>query len=272
MHYTVAVITKEDSESEIAELLEPFDEGLEMDPYVCKTKQQIIEDVAKKIKEVKEDIELYSKCEYDTEKYRVYWLDDNGELKPFYKELLELNEEDEEALYKYYRDDDDEDYDEEGNELSTYNPKSKWDWYSIGGRWDGYFNLKNGGNANSAKISDIIWEGTEEAKKNAARFWDVVVDGAEQTEEEKKEHAFFTLYGKQHYIDRFKTKEEYIERATFTCPYAVLTNDGDWVAPGEMHWFSSDETDEAQLEYEKWFKKFIDEHQDYYITLVDCHI
>lgn len=22
-----------------------------------------------------------------------------------------------------------------GNELSTYNPNSKWDWYEIGGRW-----------------------------------------------------------------------------------------------------------------------------------------
>lgn len=27
-------------------------------------------------------------------------------------------------------------------EWSTYNPKSKWDWYQIGGRWSGYFKLK----------------------------------------------------------------------------------------------------------------------------------
>ena len=27
---------------------------------------------------------------------------------------------------------------------STYNPDSKWDWYSVGGRWSGYFRLKEG--------------------------------------------------------------------------------------------------------------------------------
>lgn len=29
-------------------------------------------------------------------------------------------------------------------EFSSYNPDSKWDWYQIGGRWAGYFKLKNG--------------------------------------------------------------------------------------------------------------------------------
>lgn len=29
-------------------------------------------------------------------------------------------------------------------EITTYNPDSKWDWYSVGGRWTGYFKLKPG--------------------------------------------------------------------------------------------------------------------------------
>jgi hypothetical protein len=28
--------------------------------------------------------------------------------------------------------------------LSTYNPKSKWDWWTVGGRWGRYFPVKNG--------------------------------------------------------------------------------------------------------------------------------
>jgi hypothetical protein len=28
--------------------------------------------------------------------------------------------------------------------LSTYNPLSRWDWYQLGGRWTGYFDLKPG--------------------------------------------------------------------------------------------------------------------------------
>lgn len=36
-------------------------------------------------------------------------------------------------------------YDEEQDKAytySTYNPESKWDWYSIGGRWSGYFPIR----------------------------------------------------------------------------------------------------------------------------------
>lgn len=28
--------------------------------------------------------------------------------------------------------------------MSTYNPKSKWDWYLLGGRWTGFFKLRDG--------------------------------------------------------------------------------------------------------------------------------
>lgn len=30
-----------------------------------------------------------------------------------------------------------------GKETVTYNPKSKWDWYEVGGRWDGFFGKTN---------------------------------------------------------------------------------------------------------------------------------
>lgn len=29
-------------------------------------------------------------------------------------------------------------------EMSTYNPKSRWDWYTLGGRWTGFFDLRVG--------------------------------------------------------------------------------------------------------------------------------
>lgn len=35
--------------------------------------------------------------------------------------------------------------------MSTYNPRSKWDWYSIGGRWRGYFPV-----APKAKAADLV--------------------------------------------------------------------------------------------------------------------
>lgn len=48
--------------------------------------------------------------------------------------------------------------DAEGNVLSTYNPKSKWDWWEVGGRWDGYLTLKDGQNVNVAVIRELAAE------------------------------------------------------------------------------------------------------------------
>ena len=40
MHYTVAVVTNENDEDEIDLLLAPYDENIEVDPYIYKTKEE----------------------------------------------------------------------------------------------------------------------------------------------------------------------------------------------------------------------------------------
>jgi len=270
MHYTVAVVTNEDNEDEVEELLAPFDENLEVEPYIYQTKQEIIDNKRKQIESLKSDIESYANGTYDTEKYRIYWLEDDGNFVPYWKEVLELDKKPDEELYQLCRkNEDDDNYDENGNELSTYNPKSKWDWYSVGGRWDGYFNLKDGGSTNVAKISDIIWEGTPEEKEDAKEFWEQYIEGKLPSPGKEPVRSW---YKKEYYTERYNSKEDYIERSTATHPYAVVTPEGEWVAPGEMGWFSSSEDGQAQAEYENWFKDFVSKHQDCYITLVDCHI
>ena len=271
MHYTVAVITNDGDEGTIEDLLAPYDEGIEVAPYIDQTKQEIIDNKRKQIESLKRDMESYANGTYDTENYCTYWLGDDGNFVPYWKEILELDGKPDEELYKHCRYEGDEDnYDENGNELSTYNPKSKWDWYTIGGRWDGYFNLKEtNDNSNSAKISDIVWEGTAEQKAEAKEFWEQYIEG--KLPANGKEPMRF-WYKKEYYTERYNGKEDYIERSTFTCPYAVVTPDGVWHAPGEMHWFSSSEDGNDQIEYENWFRNYIKENQDKYITLVDCHI
>jgi hypothetical protein len=82
------------------------------------------------------------------------------------------------------------------NKYSTYNPESKWDWYVLGGRWTGYFQLKAGavgelgesgvfGNqapinsADSARKGDIDFENMRGragkiASERYTEFWDIV--------------------------------------------------------------------------------------------------
>jgi hypothetical protein len=59
----------------------------------------------------------------------------------FGKELFK----DEQGFYNYTR----------------YNPKSKWDWYSVGGRWTGYFKLKPGCRGSTGRPG-IMTEAPEE--------------------------------------------------------------------------------------------------------------
>lgn len=45
--------------------------------------------------------------------------------------------------YLIFKEDDDYDVDKEtGKRGHWYNPNSKWDWYTLGGRWTGFFKLK----------------------------------------------------------------------------------------------------------------------------------
>jgi hypothetical protein len=76
-----------------------------------------------------------------------------------------------------------------GEVYSTRNPKSKWDWYELGGRWTGFLKLKEGergetgkqglmtspakqGYADSALLGDIDIDGmVAEAMEDATKRW-----------------------------------------------------------------------------------------------------
>jgi hypothetical protein len=90
---------------------------------------------------------------------------------------------------------------EEGVWGNKTNPNSKWDWYTVGGRWSGFFKTKEGvegllgrpgvfgnepqeGGADIIRKGDVDWEGMrEEAGVEAAKKWDVVNEGIKDTPE-----------------------------------------------------------------------------------------
>ncbi len=122
-HYTVAVISRTGTEEEIEELLAPFDEDLEVESYIYRTKEEIIERGRKNHEEVLKEIQSFEK-----EKLNNILTNPSYD---WYRRILEAkNDED------FYDIEVDTDIvDEDGNEYSTYNPESRWDWWEIGGRW-----------------------------------------------------------------------------------------------------------------------------------------
>lgn len=107
-HFSVLIIG-ENPEGQ----LEPFDEGIETEPVqqgeVSEEEQQRFIDYYKKEITGLTFAELYAK-KGDDWNSNNYKLGDDG---------------------KWY-------------EYTTYNPDSKWDWYSLGGRWSGFFKMKPG--------------------------------------------------------------------------------------------------------------------------------
>ena len=176
-------------------------------------------------------------------------------LAPYYEELPLAFEED-----------DDYDLDPEtGRRGCWYNPYAKWDWWKVGGRWGWML-----GGLDSVRISDYGFEDDKEVAIRARREWECLVEGREDSAGE-------FIQVRQGYLrDTYGTKEEYVAYCSRFNTRAVVTPDGRWHEVGKMGWFGcSSESHEDTSDWMTHYReRFIDpyRHDDYAMTIVDCHI
>lgn len=239
-HFAVLVLHEEDQFVE--DLLAPYSENLEVEPYVKYTRTQAINKMRKDCPSLYKD-----KTEDEIFQDACDW-------------------------FGCTLDDDD-------NLLTTYNPHSKWDWYQVGGRFsgmlhiiptalDGYHDVEY---VNSAFVRHVKWVQPLDKKEreDIIKWWNVNIEGAEG----EKDKYFF--YNPEYYKKRFKDAETYIKTQELPCYHAVVTPDGVWHEPSKMGWFACTDGDPAdELEWDLHFKeRFIDTAEfDWVATIVDCHI
>ena len=131
--------------------LDQYWEDEEVEEYVYETKEEAI---ASEINRRKENIKWRKeKIKQNDPKSSEYqqWIDEHPKhnkrtawkaVKELYKERMDKN----------------------GNILSTYNPNAQWDWYSIGGRWDGFLPLKKKDSkgeviyCNESTVGEVDWD------------------------------------------------------------------------------------------------------------------
>ena len=154
-HFCVYVF--HDKNTSIDTLLAPYDENIVVEPYVEYTKEEAIAKAREEIEDYKngpyaeyiKNPEEYekrynrSRIEYMKNEFpkKINWTDDqcyDDIKKDYYSDMI----------------------DKDGNLLSRYNPKSKWDWYEVGGRWDGGIPMKTNikleiKSCNECKVSQI---------------------------------------------------------------------------------------------------------------------
>lgn len=135
-HFTVLVIGNNPEKQ-----LEPYNENISIDPYVKYTKEQLIEKCKKEIEDYKNG--MYAEFLFDPDGYKARHKDNVNHLNYIENEFpLKLNWTDEELYADEIKDYEKSDVGPNGEVYSTYNKKSKWDWYSLGGRWTGFFKVK----------------------------------------------------------------------------------------------------------------------------------
>lgn len=105
--------------------------------------------------------------------------------------------------------------DEEGNIYSIYNPESKWDWYQVGGRWDGHIPTKSGERVNQCTIQEVDWEKIGvpfcfvdidgEWREKGEMGWWCMVNNEKEDLEWDKDFKAFSEYMRAHYPDELIT-------------------------------------------------------------------
>lgn len=278
-HFTVAVFTEPNGKT-VEELLAPYDENIEMERYVEYTKAQMIE---KGKKEIEEYSTTGNYAEYlkDPDKYAAGCKNEdhlNYLKNEFPKRLQWTDEEIYQDQIKFYEKDQ---IGPDGEVYSTYNPKSKWDWWSEGGRWGGMLLINStesedypsawncsgrkaiAGYAwvDSAKVSDIQWDKIRENDRvERIKYWDEA--------EGKDEFLRYIEYG----IGKEMTREEYINKESAFSTFAVIMPDGQWYEKGKMGYWAC-VSNEEEVWGEKYKERFLDKADpEWTLTIIDCHI
>jgi len=255
-HYTVLVIGEN-----VEDKLAPYDEEIATEPYIKYTYGELIKE--------KRNLTMKNIT------YRQQYL--NMNIKNFARDWYGLK------------------IDSKGNALSTYNPKSKWDWYSIGGRWQGLLKLKpqlkypdrvlkgkksfmdndeyKEGYCDQACFVDIDWKAIKkEQKDRLLETWKKTTTICESPDK----HEEYEVKYHKHIIEQYKTQKNYLKEHTVGFKtYSVITDDGEWHSPGDMGWWGcSSESENEKLEWDKSFKKqfLTGLKPETLITVVDCHI
>lgn len=308
-HYTTMVVfprepkDRDDLDGMLAEALAPFDENAEVEPY--KSHDDPLP------ADWRERLPLYRKAaramrSLRPEKGRVP--DKHREAWEVCRDLYQANkipwpysallpEDDSEPpnlgdlhlVAKLFNEQWDGDYGVDDKGLfkwSTYNPKSKWDWWCLGGRWLGYFQVRPravafGGEAGAFGNKKASTPDARPA--DACRKGDVDTEAMRRAKVLKAEDWWAEAQAKPgdasfvYDVQEGETREEYIARksdiAELLRPFAVL-HEGRWAEAGKMGWFGCDSsTEETRKVYADWFAAFWDDlPDDTWVAVCDLHI
>lgn len=286
---------KEDSraefnvECELGDAIEQFEEFKDKAP----TMEQIVYAHKNLLKNVKE--EFSTSIEPINEERWEEWLKENNLSNSSVK--YKWGKDKYSSFSEYMEDYHGYSYDIESTGFGYYsNPNAKWDWYSIGGRWSGFWKLKENADGlmgkkswtmeneeipedrcDIARIGDIDFVGMEldkriKAENNWVECWEKYPIKINDDGKDENAHHRYWNYNIKQKDNIPELKEKYIDRYCSCSTFAVL-KDGEWFEKGSMGWWGMVSDSKDQNDWDKQFNELIKNlDKDTYVALVDCHI
>lgn len=240
-HFNVVVLLPENTpmnkvEGLIAKLMAPYDEGLQVSEYLtpcwC---------VGKK---AQEEVASAVNAEFPIERIREkFWtLPEEDRTEGRWNELVKPRVERWTALLAEHPMKDKPDSQCQrcggiGQRLSTYNPSSKYDFWNVGGRWDGW------------------------------------IHGPEREEQCQDGKGGFNFGEEHHRLDNNCRPVQQIPiDDLYYVPFAVVTPDGKWHEQGTMGWWAIVAAPMDEKSWHNTVKSIYAQHPDHLAVTVDCHI
>lgn len=164
-----------------------------------------------------------------------------------------------------------------GIDTTTYNPKSKWDWWQIGGRWSGFLNPGYDAYEDPANQEECpLCKGTPGFRNDKLG------------KEHRKENPKYTCNGCDgkgirpkfagHFVD---TEGNYapaikvldmINSGKDLYPFAIITPNGEWHERAEMGWFGMTSDEKEDDAWHEEVKRILQANPNKVAVVCDCHI
>lgn len=182
--------------------------------------------------------------------------------------------------------------------IDRTNPNAKWDWYQLGGRWDGLLISTSGESVNQAIKSDVDFDAMYAIEsQRAGELWDqvhAVVAGRQipnwkeiqerhkNIDDARKEWHDHPVNTDMHLanmwvsnIEHFDCpRETYCHNQAMQCMrcFAVI-KDGIWYEKGEMGWWGITTNEKDQTKWNEEFDALLKGlPDDTLLSVYDCHI
>ena len=250
-HYGVVVITKtnpdESWNSEIDDILAPYSEHIKVPEYVSRTKQELIDSAKHKAETIRENLTNGKSTEEEWMKPYLKAKTDND----FYQCMVDTHQK----------------YNENGDELSTYNPESRWDYWSEGRPWP-------------EPMDD------EDTVVTVGTFKKYFIDFNKMSDEDLKEKYKKDLrnykkllkdgdgwYNLEYLKRRYPTFRDYLKMRYLPWLVAIVDENG-WYEAGKVGWFATiDATPEQEAAWvDEFFKRIFEYDDNLFASCIDCHI